>query len=288
MERLHRTQIIGVVVPLGHDSAQSLSDPFLSALVGHVADEIAQRGYGMLLQKVMLPMPGWLAKLVASRQSDGLVILGQSTEHKVLQAVAADFKPMVVWGAPMPRQKYCTIGADDVAAGLAATNHLLTLGRRTILFFGDPAIPEIGLRYAGYRRALAHRSKGVAGPRAVPTHMTAASAYETMCKLLAESRRFDAVVAASDVIALNAIRAMTAAGLSVPKDVAVVGFDDISLARYVYPPLTAVRQDTARAARALIAALFRRMAGEEAGSETMPTELVIRESCGHLLPRKPR
>lgn len=282
---LRRSQIINVVVPVGHESGQSLADPFLSTLLGHVADELADRGYRMLLQKVLRPMGGWLDRLIASRQADGLVVVGQSTEHLALQSVAAKYRPMVVWGGRMPRQKYCTIGTDNAAGGLAATTHLLALGRRAILFFGDPTILEIGLRFEGYRRALAHRRRGVAAPRSVSTHMTAASAFETMRALLAGRRRFDAVVAASDVIALNAIRAITTSGLSVPKDVAVVGFDDISLASYVHPPLTAIRQDTLLGARALVDLLFRRIAGEDAPSVTMPTELIVRESCGHGLPR---
>jgi DNA-binding LacI/PurR family transcriptional regulator len=89
---------------------------------------------------------------------------------------------------------------------------------------------------------------------------------------------FDAVVAASDVIAMSAIRAITAAGLRVPDDVAVVGFDDISMASHANPPLTTVRQDLRTGARLLVELLFRRIDGEDTPSATMPAELIVRQS----------
>jgi len=91
------------------------------------------------------------------------------------------------------------------------------------------------------------------------------------------------VFGATDVIALSAVRAITAAGMSVPRDVAVVGYDDIAFAAHGNPPLTTVRQDLQRGAHILIDLLFRRMAGEDTPSATMPAELVVRESTGRVV-----
>jgi DNA-binding LacI/PurR family transcriptional regulator len=91
---------------------------------------------------------------------------------------------------------------------------------------------------------------------------------------------FDAIFAATDVIAMSALRALTASGISVPRQVSVVGFDDIALAAHSNPPLTTVRQDIERGAHTLVDLLFRRMAGEDAPSSTMSAELVVRESSG--------
>jgi DNA-binding LacI/PurR family transcriptional regulator len=95
--------------------------------------------------------------------------------------------------------------------------------------------------------------------------------------LLASKVPFDAVFAASDLIALSAIQAITAAGLTVPGDVAVVGFDDISLAVHSNPALTTVRQDLERGARTMVERLFERLAGDDSPSVTLPAELVVRE-----------
>lgn len=114
----------------------------------------------------------------------------------------------------------------------------------------------------------------------IPAHLTADTAYEAMRSFIGSKVSFDAVFAGSDVIALSAIRAVTAAGLRVPDDVAVVGFDDIAPAAHSNPPLTTIHQDLARGAHTMVDLLFRRMAGEETPSATMPAELVVRESCG--------
>jgi DNA-binding LacI/PurR family transcriptional regulator len=110
--------------------------------------------------------------------------------------------------------------------------------------------------------------------------MTADTAYEAMLAHIREGGKFDAVFAATDVIAISAIRAIVASGLTVPRDVAVVGFDDISMAAYSNPPLTTVRQDLQRGAKILVDLVLRRIEGEDTPSATMPAELIVRESSG--------
>ena len=276
--RLQRTQAVSVIIPLGHETSQPLTDPFFMEMLGHLADSITQRGYGMFLQKVVPPMDDWLPQLIGSHKSDGIIVIGQSTEHAALEAAAANYKPLVVWGGHLAHQSYCTVGTDNVGGALAAVEHLIQLGRRRIVFLGDPAIPEIGLRYEGYRLAHERAPRLRVLPHIVPAHLTADTAYEAMRAFIGEAGNFDAVFGATDVIAMSAVRAITAAGLAVPRDVAVVGFDDIVLASHANPPLTTVRQDLRRGAQTLVELLFRRMEGEDTPSATMPAELVVRES----------
>jgi DNA-binding LacI/PurR family transcriptional regulator len=276
--RLRRTQALSVVIPLGHESGQPLTDPFFVEMLGHLADEITQRGYGMFLQKILPPMKDWLPQLIGANRSDGIIVIGQSTEHKTLEAAARNYRPMVVWGGHLQQQSYCTVGTDNLGGARMAVEHLLNTGRRRIIFLGDPTPPEVRLRYEGYERALARGPRGTAAPRVVLAHMTADTAYESMRAAIREDGGFDAVFAATDVIAISAIRAITASGLSVPHDVAVVGFDDIALAAHINPTLTTVRQDLHRGAKILVDLLFRRLNGEDTPSSTMPAELIIRES----------
>lgn len=279
--RLQRTQTLGVIVPLGHEAGQPLTDPFLMEMLGHLADAISERGYGMFLRKVLPPMEGWLPDLLASHRADGLILIGQGTEHAALEEAAASYRPMVVWGGHLPHQSYCTVGSDNVGGARAAVEHLLRVGRQRIVFLGDPAAPEIGLRYAGYRLALEHAGKVVAAPRVVPAQLTAEAADEAIRAHIGTGERCDALFCASDVIAASALRALTAAGLSVPGDVAVVGFDDIALAAHANPPLSTVRQDLARGSRMLVDLLVRRLAGEDTSSATLPGELIIRQSSNY-------
>jgi DNA-binding LacI/PurR family transcriptional regulator len=276
--RLKRTQMVSVAVPLQHEAGQPLTDPFFVAMLGHLAEAITQRGYGMNLQKVVLPTHEWLDELIASGRSDGVVVIGQSTEHETLQRAAAVYLPLVVWGAQLPGQRYCTVGSDNPGGAQAAVQHLLRAGRRQIVFLGDPTGPELRQRYEGYARALAQAPAGTAAARVVPAHLTPDAAYHAVRECIRAGEPFDALFAASDVIAISAIRALAGEGLSVPQDVAVVGFDDIPLAAHTTPSLSTVRQDIEQGARTLIELLFRRLEGEETDSVILPVELLVRES----------
>jgi DNA-binding LacI/PurR family transcriptional regulator len=152
--------------------------------------------------------------------------------------------------------------------------------RRRIVFLGDPAAPEIQLRHKGYLQSLRRASLPADPALLVRAHLTPDTAYESMRALIEAGTRFDAVFAASDVIAISAIRAITGSGRAVPRDVAVVGYDDISLAAHTNPTLTTVRQDLQRGAHMMVDLMFRRLDGEDTPSATMPAELVVRESSG--------
>jgi len=172
------------------------------------------------------------------------------------------------------------VGTENVGGACAAVEHLLRAGRRRVVFVGDPAVPEIGLRYAGYCQAHERAGLSSGAARAVPAHKTPETAYEAIRAFIGSGESFDALFCATDVIAASALRALTASGRRVPQDVAVVGYDDIALAQHANPPLTTVRQDLQRGARMMVDLLFRRLAGEETPSATMPAELIIRQSSG--------
>ena len=280
--RLQRTQTISVVIPLAHETSQPLTDPFFAAILGHLADEITRRGYGVFLQKILPPMPDWMTRLISAHRSDGVIVIGQSTEHGVLEQAASVYHPLVVWGAEADAA-YCTVGTDNVDGARQAVTHLIRLGRRRIVFVGDTTAPEIRRRYEGYRSALRRAKAGLEAQQVVPAHLTADAAQAAMARFIASKHEFDAVFAASDVIAISAISAIRAAGLRVPEDVAVVGFDDIAMAAHTHPALTTVRQQIQRGAVTLVDLVFRRIAAERTESVLLPAELMVRESCGaHL------
>jgi DNA-binding LacI/PurR family transcriptional regulator len=114
----------------------------------------------------------------------------------------------------------------------------------------------------------------------VPAHFTVESAEASVDALLARGVRFNGIVAASDLIALGAIRSLIHHDIEVPSDVSVVGYDDVPFARYSRPALTTVKQDTARAGRLLVSKLLDAGAATDMRSERLPTDLIVRESCG--------
>jgi len=278
--RAGRTETLSVVIPLAHEREQVLTDPFFASMLSHLADVITRRGYGMHLQKVLPPMQGWLQRIIAERRSDGIIVIGQSTEHDTLQQAARTATPFVVWGGQLPKQRYCAVGTDNVQGGRLATQHLLAQGRRRILFLGDPTVPEIRLRCDGYEQALAQGPAGTAAPRIVKAHMTPDAASAAMQAWLKTGKSFDAVFAATDLIAISALRVLTAAGRTVPDEIAVVGFDGLEMGAHVHPTLTTVQQDLAQGAELLVDLLLKRIAGENPKSATMRGTLIVRESCG--------
>lgn len=275
--RLQRTNAIGVLLPLGHQRDQHLTDPFFLSMLGHLADAIAERGYDMLLSKVIPQSNDWLDAIVDSNRVDGVVIVGQSNQAEQINHTAARYRRIVAWGAQLPGQHYVTVGTDNRAGGRVATEHLIARGRQRLLFLGDHHAPEIQQRQAGFVEACAAAGIGGAAS-AIDVELVPEAAYEQLQRYFTDGIAVDGIVAASDVIAMAAIRALSDRGLKVPGDVSVTGFDDVMLAAHTTPPLTTVRQNLAHGACLLVDLLFARMAGEPAQSVQMAPELVIRAS----------
>lgn len=276
--RQSQTRTIALALPLGHEQEQLISDPFFLRLFGNLADEITKRGFDVLLVREPSPEEGWLERLVRSNRADGYIIIGQSTQHDALNAAAQEFLPLVVGGSPLPGQLYCTVGSDNFTGGRIATEHLIGLGRRRILFLGPVELPQIDLRLDGYKAALKEHDLRVDDKLILDAHFTGTSAFDRVLKAHADEQSFDAIFAASDGIAISAIRALDSLGLRCPQDVAVVGFDDSDIALQARPLLTTIRQDIACMAAKMVELLFQRLDGLETVSETLPVELVIRDS----------
>ena len=276
--RLQTTRTIGIVMPMGHETGQRLTDPFLLEMIGHLSEEVIQHGYDVLLTKVAHPDDGWLSGLIQSHRFDGLLMLGQSDQHKAINDVAAGYLPMVVWGEKLRDQTYCSVGVDNVFGGRLATQHLLSVGRRVIRFIGPSHVPEVDSRYQGYREAMAAAGAKPAVTELIESRFTFDSAVEVVRGLIKAKVKFDGLFAASDVIAHGAMTALAEAGFHVPADVAVVGFDDVAMARSLAPPLTTIRQDLAMASKLMVDLLFQRIKGELTSSAVVPASLVVRGS----------
>lgn len=275
--RRQRTGAIGVVIPLGHDVDQSLSDPFFMGLLGPLADALAEAGYDLLLSRVIPDGEGWLHRIVTSGRVDGVILIGQSDQTDEIEAVARGSAPLVVWGARLPGMAQITVGTDNRAGGEVAARHLISIGRRRLAFLGEPNVPEFADRYAGFH-AVIDQVAGIE-ETLLPLHLTERDAYRETARFLTSNPPPDGIFAASDVIAISAMRAVVDQGLRVPHDVAVIGFDDIGLAAHVVPPLTTIRQDVRRGARSLVDLLLKRIAGDPGPSVTMAPELILRASA---------
>ena len=274
--RLKQNRTVGVVVPYDSRTRQHLSDPFFLSMLGSLADALTEQGFEMLLSRVDAETLDAAAQPFDSGRVIGVILIGQWRHHEQLNELAARRVPIVVWGAQLPQQLYCTIGGDNAAGGRLATEHLLGRGRRGIAFFGDTHLPEVEQRHQGYREALA--AAGVAGDErlCVPVSFLPQGGAEAVDELLRRGVPFDAVFVCSDLLAMTTINALRQRGRRVPEDVAVVGYDDIEQSSYFHPPLSTVRQPVHTAGRALVEALLALLDGETAPSRQLATELVVR------------
>ncbi len=284
--RLQKTGVISVVFMLNIKSEQHMSDPFFLEMLGGIADCLAEHDLDLFLSHAPIANILELQDSRVFRNSDGVIFIGQGEQHSELNAIANSDTPMVVWGAEMPNQSYCRVGGDNAAGGYIATNHLLELGRRHIAFFGDVNLPEIALRFSGYKKAL--KEHGVKfDPRLqieVPFEME--RARDAIEELLGSRTKFDAAVCSSDVMALSAIATINESGLRVPADIAIVGYDDIGLARYSSPTLTTVRQNIRWAGRVLVESLLSLLNGQTVADTTLSSELIVRQSSGAIAAKK--
>ncbi len=267
-----------IPTPQGRDSA--LSDPFFLSLIGGIGDALWECGRNLVLSHVQLGAHEQAAALIRSGETDGFIIIGQGTLHEELNNMARHDIPLVVWGAHMPEQKYCVIGSDNEQGGHRSARHLLRLGRKRIAFVGDTESEETKLRFQGYTRALKEAGIPLQEQLVQPTRFYPESGMEAIENIISSGTQFDAVVAASDTIAIGVIRSLAAHGLTVPGDVSVVGYDDVIVASYCNPALTTIRQDVKKAGRRLVRKIIRSLDGEEVSSSYIPTELIVRDSCG--------
>lgn len=274
--RKRSVQTVGVVV-LG-DSMQSISDPFILSLFGSVADALDEQGYSVLLTRLNDERKSQMQTLVSSGQVAGLVVIGQLTWHQHLNKLFHAGLRFAVWGAALPDAAYPVVGGDNEQGGYLAASHLLSRGCRRIAFLGDIDHPEAGQRYAGYLRA--HREAGIEPDVRLRQSVlfNEPMLLKVVQEWLSQGLSFDAVFATSDVAAIAVISALNARGIDVPRDVKVVGYDDIEMAGHVFPSLTSIRQSTPLAGQALVRLLHESQGGLPTRSVILPTELQVRES----------
>ncbi|MEL0137653.1 MAG: LacI family DNA-binding transcriptional regulator [Halieaceae bacterium] len=276
--RLQRSSIISVVFMLDMRSKQHMSDQFFMEMLGSIADASSDRDYDLLLTHA--PETGDMDAAVNNilQRSDGVIFVGQEKRHNQLNAIAESGHPIIVWGQRVPGKRYPVVGSDNFEGGRAVTLELLDKGRSRIAFFGGVDNPELASRFSGYQAALNERGLEFDPQLHFDVPFSLEQAEAAVARLLEQHSDFDAVVCMSDVMAMATVGALQGFGLRVPEDVAVTGYDNISLAAFVRPSLTTVSQSISMAGEALVDGLLRRMRGESVPDVTLPADLIVRDS----------
>jgi DNA-binding LacI/PurR family transcriptional regulator len=257
-------------------------NPFFLSMLGSITRASARQGYDLLISFQQLSN-NWQQDYEDSRKADGIILLGYGDYEEYrprLDRLVEQGTHFVRWGPVMEGQPGISVGCDNLQGGYEVTRHLLEAGRRRIAFLGSATshYPEFFDRYRGYERAMIESQVATLSALQVDAITTEESGFQAACELRARGVEYDAIVAASDLIAIGALRALQEAGVDVPRQVSVVGFDDIPAASVTNPPLTTVMQDTRRAGELLVETLLRQISGETASNSVIPTKLVVRKS----------
>lgn len=275
--RTRRTGVVGVVIPLGHERRQHISDPFFMTLLGHLADQLTENGYDLMLSRALPDEnPDWLDGLTGSGMVDGVIVIGQSDQFDAIEKVAGSYPNMVVWGSKREGQHHLVVGTDNHLGGRIATQRLIAGGARHLAFLGSAAGIEIAQRLAGAREAA-----DAAGTPLIhlPCHLSDETMEDELrSQLGTHGLEVDGIVAASDLIAMTAMKVLHEQGRNAPDDFQIVGFDDLPLAAQTMPPLTTIRQDITRGAKALVENLEASISGSKGSSLVMEPVLVERQT----------
>jgi DNA-binding LacI/PurR family transcriptional regulator len=276
-----RSGNIGVLLCRSADRV--FGDVVLMEVLTGIHGVLHPQRYHMLLEAVDdITDPDAYIGLVRSRHVDGLIISGPRTEDLQLHELEVEGFPVVLLGR-LPESNLCQVDVDHRRAAQTAVDYLVYRGHRQVAFIGQgpPIYAATQERLRGYFDALA--AAGLT-PEETAIHyadFSRASGYNAMRGLLQSARRPTAVFVGSDLVAFGALAAARDAGLRIPEDVAVVGFDDVPMAADVTPPLTTVHLPAQAIGQTAAEILMQLVAGEEVTQRTvlLDTHLVVRQSA---------
>jgi len=275
-----RTRVLGLVIPTG--VAALFTDPYFPILIQGVTSACNAHDHSVML---------WLAEPEYERRAirqimhngliDGVIVAAMLVDDPLVEALTNGEMPFILVGRHPTNPKVNYIDVDNRAGTVAMVEHLLQAGRRRIATITGPQNVIAGShRREGYLSALSAHNVEPEEALIVEGDFSERGGYNAMRQLLPHHP--DAVFAASDIMAVGALRAIREAGLRVPEDIAVTGFDDMPFAARTDPPLTTVRQPIQRtgalAAETLIDLIDH--PDSQPRRVVLPTDLVVRVSCG--------
>jgi LacI family transcriptional regulator len=277
------THILGLVVPMR--VSQMFNDPYFPLLVKGVSAACNARDYTVML---WLDEPQYerriIRQILHSGLIDGVVVTSLKTNDPLIDAFLDRQFPFVVVGRIAGERPVHFVDVDNIGSACHAVEHLIRLGRRRVMTITGPLthFPSAD-RLEGYRRAMEKHSLIVDPSWIAESDFTQEGGLTAMRRLL--PLRPDAVFVASDAMAQGAAMAIQEAGLIIPEDIALVGFDDLPFSAHMSPPLTTVRQPIERLGWVAVEILLNILKGAEdiPNQMILPTELIVRQTCGGIL-----
>lgn len=280
-----RTDTIGFIIPT---HGPRFSDPFFSELLAGIGNGAAERDYDLL---VSTRAPGSeemkvYERMVRERRVDGLLVVRtRHQDQRIIYLAEHDF-PFVVFGQSDLEVDFPHLDVDSGEGMRQLTRHLIDLGHRCIAYVcAPPNLMFASHRLGGYKEALA--ANGIPFDKTLMAvgDLTERSGYAAGWDFLTRDERPTAIIACNDLMALGIISAAQGLGLTVGQDIAVAGFDDVSLAEHAHPPLTTVRQPIYEIGQRICEMLIHLLQEDtlEERHVILEPQLIVRESCGAVL-----
>ncbi len=280
---MKRANAVGLIIPEELD--RFFGDPFFAEVMTGVTSRVLESEYALNVMVASGPSDGFAANKVASfvlnGGVDGVIVVAHHFGDTFIERIVGSV-PVVFGGRPIPFDKESEtfyVDGENEKGSFAAAQHLIGLGREKIATITGPQ--NMGAaqdRHKGFSDALAQA--GLSPVAVIEGDYSAQRGAAAARRLLEEQVDFDGIFVANDLMAAAVVRTLLEAGVRVPEDVAVVGFDDAAVATEVTPALTTVRQPIRAQGELMADVLLRALAGENPpGVSMLPTSLVVRESA---------
>jgi DNA-binding LacI/PurR family transcriptional regulator len=277
---MRQSHTIAFVTHAYHKEAFTMEDLFGLEIMGGITHGLHQLSYELLVVHVDPRDTSWAHQYLDSGRVDGFILMTSNRKQSHIKTLVEMGAPFIVWGEPSTKYHYCSVTGDNITGGRLATEHLIDLGRQKIAFLGGPPEEtEVIHRFGGYKTALENVGRIVDPELLAYGDYSLQSGGIEMAQLMEKAPDIDAVFVNSDLMAIGAMNAIIDAGKRVPEDVAIVGYDDLSVASYNSLPLTTIRQNIPLAGQLLAKNLIEFIKTNVVTNVTMPVELIVRKSA---------
>jgi len=258
----------------------SVADLFGLEIMGGISIGLASREYDLLVIHVDPNDTKWAHQYYDTGRVDGFILMTATRKQTHVKALLELGAPFIIWGVPQPKQKCCSVTGDNVTGGRLATEHLLALGKQRIGFIGGPSYElEVQHRLAGYEDAMNEAGREIDQILIEYGDFSNTSGADAIRRLLKKAPEIDGVFVNSDLMAIAAMDAIREEGRRVPEDIAVVGYDDLSISEHSNPPLTTIRQNIPLAGKLLAQNLIEYLQTGMMTNVSIPVELIVRKSA---------
>ncbi|MGZ9583376.1 LacI family DNA-binding transcriptional regulator [Paenibacillus marinisediminis] len=261
-----------------------LAGHYYRELVQGIQEVVVFNGYDLVVCSAMGGDHSTAVKYLTEKRTDGAIILAHNISEKIISQSARQSFPIVLLDRIIQHEYITSIDVDNESGAHQATEYLIELGHKNIAYVSGVVESRLmKLRHKGYVRAMEEHGLGHKAQSYFLSGFNMESGYNSIKLLIAQGRLPSAICFANDEMAIGGIRAFHEAGIDVPNDISVIGFDDIELAQHIRPALTTIKQPKFERGAAAARLIFQRLEGHPAEQYVqMKTELIIRDSCKPL------